>query len=503
MRSKKALANIIASFALQLTTALCGLAVPRLIIGTFGSGINGLGSSISQFLHYIVLLEAGVGGVMRAALYKPLADKDIDSISSIIKASENFFRKVAYIYIGYLLILSISYPKLVNKDFDYLFTLSFVLIIGISTFFQYYFGISYQVLLQADQRQYISSAMQIITTIINTIAIVVLVISGANIHIVRLGSSFIFLLKPILLSVYVKRKYKIKKNAIADNNAIKQRWDGLGHHIAYLIHNNTDIAVLTVFANIREVSVYSVYYMVVMSIEKIVTTFSTGLEAAFGNMIAKDEKQALNRNFRIFEFSSFTLTTVLFTSTALLILPFISLYTKGITDANYFRPMFAYVLIASIAVYCIRIPYHAVVYAAGHYKQTRNGAFAEALINVVLSVVLVQLWGIVGVAVGTLAAMLFRTIQYAIYLSKSIIKRSIWVFIKRFVICVCTVILIIIIVGQLPHMAINTYIDWIVYAVIVTIIAFIITFTVGMLFYYNDIKNLYLVFKRIVKKEGN
>lgn len=501
MRSKKALINIIASFALQLTTALCGLIVPRLIIGTFGSGVNGLGSSISQFLHFIVLLEAGVGGVMRAALYKPLADKDIDSISSIIKAAENFFKKVAYIYLGYLLILSIFYPKLVNKDFDYLFTLSYVLILGTGTFFQYYFGISYQVLLQADQRQYISSAMQIITTIVNTITIVVLVMSRANIHIVRLGSSFIFLLKPILLSVYVKRKYKIKKNAIADNKAIKQRWDGLGHHIAYLIHNNTDMVVLTIFANIKEVSVYSVYYMVVSSIEKIVTTFSTGLEAAFGNMIAKDEKQALDRNFRIFEFSSFTLTTVFFTSTALLILPFISLYTKGITDANYFRPLFAYLLVAAIAIYCIRIPYHAVVLAAGHYKQTRNGAFAEALINIVISVILVKIWGVIGVAVGTLVAMVFRTVQYAIYLSKNIIKRSIWIFIKRFIIYACAVALIII-VGRLPHMAINTYMDWIVYAAIVTIIDFIITFVIGMLFYFNDIKDLYLVFKRIVKKAG-
>lgn len=502
MRSKKALIIIITSFAQQLTTALCGLIVPRLIISTFGSGVNGLGSSISQFLYYIVLLEAGVGGVIRAALYKPLADKDIDSISSIIKASESFFRKVAYIYLGYLLILSISYPKLVNNDFDYLFTLSFVLILGISTFFQYYFGISYQILLQADQRQYISIAMQIITTIINTITIVILVKVGSNIHIVRLGSSFIFLLKPILLSIYVKRKYKIQKNAIADNDAIKHRWDGLGHHIAFLIHNNTDVTVLTLFANIREVSVYTVYYMVVSSIEKIVTTFTTGLEAAFGNMIAKGEKEALDRNFKIFEFSSFTLTTIFFTSTALLIIPFISLYTKGITDVNYYRPTFAYVLIAAVAVYCIRIPYNAVVLAAGHYRETRNGAFAEAFINVVLSVILVNFWGIVGVAVGTLAAMLFRTVQYAYYLSNSIIKRSNWIFIKRLAICACTVLLIIIIVGKLLHIAINTYMDWVIYAAIVTTIAFLVTFTVGMLFYFNDIKNLYLVFKRIVKREG-
>ena len=81
----------------------------------------------------------------------------------------------------------------------------------------------------------------------------------------------------ILFNVYVNRKYQIEKNVEPDNNAIKQRWDGLGHHIAYLLHNNTDITILTLFANIKEVSVYSVYYMVVSEvIKKLTVTFSTG-----------------------------------------------------------------------------------------------------------------------------------------------------------------------------------------------------------------------------------
>ena len=94
--------------------------------------------------------------------------------------------------------------------------------------------------------------------------------------------------------------------------------------------------------------------------------------------------------------------------------------------------MFAYVLTLAEAIYCIRIPYHSVVLAAGHYKETRNGAFVEAFINIVISIILVRENGpFIGVAIGTIAAMLFRTTQYAVYLSKNIIKRSILVFIKR------------------------------------------------------------------------
>ena len=96
--------------------------VPRLIIGTYGSSINGLISSITKFLGYIVLLEAGVGGVVRAALYKPLADKDIDSISRIIKATEQFFKIIGLIFLGYLLVIAIIFPSITSKDFSPFFT---------------------------------------------------------------------------------------------------------------------------------------------------------------------------------------------------------------------------------------------------------------------------------------------------------------------------------------------------------------------------------------------
>ena len=119
MRSKKALANIIISLLYQFVAVICGLIVPRLIISTFGSSVNGLLSSITRFLGYIVLLEAGVGGVVRAALYKPLAEKSINSINRIIKATEKFFKIIGLIFLGYLLVIAIIFPSIISNDFGY------------------------------------------------------------------------------------------------------------------------------------------------------------------------------------------------------------------------------------------------------------------------------------------------------------------------------------------------------------------------------------------------
>jgi len=501
MRSKKALINIIVSLILQGVSIVCGLIVPRLIITTYGSSVNGLIASINQFLGYIVLLEAGVGGVVRAALYKPLANNDINSTSAIIKATERFFKKVACIFILYLLLLSFVFPYVVNSEFNTFFTAGLVLIIGISTFFQYYFGLSYQVLLQADQKRYVTSILQIATMIINAALIIILIRFGTSIHAVKLGSSMIFVLRPILLNRYVNKKYKIVRDSEPDNESIKQRWDGLGHHIAFLLHDNTDIALLTIFANIREVSVYSVYYMIVCSMRGLTATFASSIEAAFGNMIANDEKAALNKNFRLFEFCNFSITTILFTSTAILILPFILLYTSEVKDVNYYRPVFAYILIAAEAVYCIRSPYNSVVLAAGHYKQTRNGAFIEAAINIILSIILVNYFGIEGVAIGTLSAMLFRTIQYEAYLSKNILNRSIFEFIKRIIVYSLAAILIIVVINLLPTKVIDSFTAWIVYAVEVVFIASLITFITDGLFYLDEMKNVLSIIKRIFKKK--
>src|SRR5690606_37451950 len=115
-------------------------------------------------------------------------------------------------------------------------------------------------------------------------------------------SSSIYILRPLIINIYVKRKYNLIKNSSPDNEAIKQRWDGLGHHIAFFLHRNTDIVVLTLFTNIKLVSVYSIYYMVVSGVQRLINSFSAGIESAFGNIIAKGEYDSLARNFRVSQF---------------------------------------------------------------------------------------------------------------------------------------------------------------------------------------------------------
>ena len=94
MRKKKLIWNTISSLVFQITTIICGFILPHLILHHFGSSINGLVNSITQFLAVITFLELGVGAVVQSSLYKPLADKDNEAISKIIVSANRFFRNI-------------------------------------------------------------------------------------------------------------------------------------------------------------------------------------------------------------------------------------------------------------------------------------------------------------------------------------------------------------------------------------------------------------------------
>lgn len=105
-RSTRAKRNIVVSLAAQIVSLLCGFVVPRLMIGAYGSEAYGATSSIVQFLAYITLLEGGIGGVARAALYKPLAENSQTAVSAVMMELQHFFRIVAFVFLGYVLVLA-------------------------------------------------------------------------------------------------------------------------------------------------------------------------------------------------------------------------------------------------------------------------------------------------------------------------------------------------------------------------------------------------------------
>lgn len=495
MRKKKLALNTMSSFVFQICTIVCGFIVPRLILKNYGSEVNGLVNSITQFLSIISFLELGVGTVIQSSLYKPLADKDSIRISKIVVSGQKFFSTIARILLVYVIVLMGIYPIIAKQRFGFIYTATMIAVLSISSFAQYYFGIVNRLLLTADQRGYVSYNTQTGTLVLNTIACYILIQSGATIHIVKLVTSLIYVLRPIYLSFYVRRHYKINWKIQYDEEPIKQKWNGVAQHVASVVLDGTDNIVLTVLAGLEAVSIYSVYNLILSGIKQLFLSTTNGVQSLIGELWARQELDKLKNFFGWVEWSLHTGTTFIFGVTSILILPFIKVYTDGITDVDYIQPMFAILIIAAHAGHCLRLPYNIMILAGGHYKQTQNNYVIAAIINIVISIVTVKIWGLVGVAIGTLIAMGYQTIWMAKYDSQNLIKWPFKNFLKQITIDCFTIFLLYLCV-RLPVLekfflmkAVN-YFSWAILAMKVSIMGLIIVVIVNSFFYTKYIKKL-------------
>lgn len=483
----KVLKNTIAAFINEIITFIVGIIIPKLIISFYGSEINGLVNSITQFLGFISLCELGIGAVIKANLYKPLAKKDTYELSAVLKSAQKFFRKIAYILVVYVGILVIIYPRVVNSSFNNLFTASLILIISISTFAQYYFGIIYQLLLNANEQAYIQLYTNCSTLSISTIISVILIYNGATIHVVKLVGALFFVTRPIIMKCYVDRHYNIDYRVRYKHEPIKQKWNGIAQHLATQVQDSTDIAILTLFANLSDVSIYSVYNMIVKGVMQLIYTVNAGVSARIGRQIADADNVKLMKTFLSFEWAMHTASTMLFLVTGIMIIPFVAIYTQGVSDANYIIPPFAIMISICGALRCIQLTYNIVIQAAGHFRQTQFAAILEPFINICISLLMVRRFGLIGVTFGTIVSLTYRAIYLITYLRNNILKINIKLTIKQFLVdllivaCVC-------ILRCFFTIEPNGFYSWILYALVVFLVVSLISLVINYIFYKNRVE---------------
>ena len=194
------------------------------------------------------------------------------------------------------------------------------------------------------------------------------------------------------------------------------------------------------------------------------------------------------------------ITTFLFTVGGLLLTPFVLLYTSSITDANYDQPIFGIILLIAEAVFCLKEPYVNLSYVANKFKVIRKHAFIEAGINIVVSLLLVRPLGLIGIAVGTLAGMTYRTIYHVIFAKQHLIHRPTRFFFGKVIVfglasLVCC--LICCFIAPINDLSVG---NWLICAIEYSAVMLVILLIVSAVFYRNDLGMISGVFKRFKKK---
>lgn len=493
MRTKKLVFNTISSWIYEVLAIISSLILPRVFLAFYGSEVNGLVQSITQFLSIISFMQLGIGAVIQASLYKPLVNGDNEEISRVITSANNFFRKIGLVLIVYSIVLIFIYPRITHNVFCYRDVALLIFAISLNLFVQYYFGLVDTILLIADQKGYINYCGSMISLIFSTVVCVILIYAGCSIQSVKIVSSFILLIKPIYNRIYINKHYSINRRMTYSGEPIKQKWNGIAQHVSSVVLDNTDTIVLTMFSTLSNVSIYGVYHMVIYGVKTLFTSVSNGIEAILGELWARNNKQELSDFFEWVEWAIHNLVILIFGCTGTLIVPFVMLYTQGINDANYNQFEFAVLIVLAHALHCIRLPYHMMIKASGRFKETQSNYFIAAIINLLVSIITVKLMGLIGVAIGTFIAMLYQTVWMAVYNSKNIFNRSIKMFIKLIMLDSLNVIIAVWIMFMLPMQA-NTIIKWIFSAVIVFIIWTFIILVTNSIFYKDKV---HLLIKKI------
>lgn len=424
MKRKDFLKNIVTGFVGQLIAIVMGMIIPRIMISSYGSDVNGVVSTTVQVFSYLALLEAGIGQSARIALYKPIADRDNEKISMIFLSAESYFRRITLYYGIGVIVISLIVPYIMKSDMPHLTILSVFFLEGMSGVISFYYVQTPTILLNVDGKGYINNYVTLSNKIIGYLAKITLASLGVSIVIVQFSFFIITVLKVVFYRVYVKKKYFwIARRKTPDMNLLKDKNSYLITEIAWTIFSSTDMMVLSFFVSTKLSSVYSIYSLIYGSINLLLNAVGGSILYILGQIYYKNRNQyeevhdAMNTIF-------IGTTTILMSVSYVLIIPFVRLYTKGVADVDYVYDqlplMFSLVQLLSWSRYVNGN----LTGLAGYAKSTSYISLAEAVINMVLSIVLVQKYGITGVLFATVIALPIKVI-WCIYISdKKVLHRS-------------------------------------------------------------------------------
>lgn len=422
-RSKAFVSNTVATALYQVTLIVSGLVIPRFVIAHYGSESNGLVTSLMQFVSTFTLVEAGISAAAVFALYQPLADKEWLSVSKVVSAARRFYNSAGFIFVGLVLVLALVYPLYVTGlELNWWQVGILVFALGASGFLDFFTLSKYRALLTADKKTWIIQLASTLYLVLNTLVIALLSVLGVHLVVVFVVAVLPTFVRAGILMLYCRRAYpEVAFHAPSEDVSLHQRWDALFLQVQAALQQGAPVMIATlVLRDLTAVSVFSIYMLVYMGCQRLANIVGTGLQAVFGEVMIKGQKEVLQRSYREYEIIVHGLTAVICGVAFAQIIPFIDLYTAGITADNYTYPLLGALVTANIYFYQIKTPQGLMVIAAGHFKETRWRTAIQSAILIIGSVVLGAFFGFYGVICGVIISNIYRSVDLYIYVSRRI-----------------------------------------------------------------------------------
>lgn len=423
-KKRKFFINFFTGLFTQFIILVLGLIVPRIVLTHYGSDTNGLLTTVTQIFTYMALLEAGISQAATNALFKPLKQNNQDNVNSILSSAQFQFRKISIFYAIGVIALSFVLPFVLKTSINYWTIFGVVLFEGLTNVVSFYFVNSWTCLLNADGKNYVVNIINFIGRLLCYLIKICLAIFAVNIAMIEIGYFLISLVKLLAFYLYFRKYYPDLKNIRnKDFQKFSDKKYYLISEISSVVFQSTDIILISIFLSTALSSVYSIYNLVFVSL-------STLLNGAFYattyvlNQAYIDDLEKYKKVHNIFNSVFMSIMCVFVCVSYFLIIPFVKLYTNGVTDIDYINSSFPLLFGIITLVSWSRYVPNNLMGISGHAKENAIISIIEASANIVVSLILINFLGISGVLIGTLVSLPIRVVGLNVISEKRILKRS-------------------------------------------------------------------------------
>ena len=429
-RVQSAAKNIAFGYIGNLTTQLLGFILRTVFISYLGDTLNGINDLYTGILSVLSLAELGVGTALNYSLYGPVARKDYEKIKSYMQLYKKAYRVIGLVIAVIGLAISPFLPYLVKQPqgvsvrdltlyyFIFLFN-------TVSTYFVAY---KYS-LVYAEQKNYIQTNTITITKMITVTLQIAVIVTTRNFYLYLLTAAAVELIQKIFISWYLNRLYpylkdkNVKKLSKEETGEVVTKTKALVFHkVGDVARLQTDSMIISAFINVTLVGFVGNYNMILNSVANFVNIIFNSVLSSFGNLIATESKEKQYSVFKVYRFFACWIYGFSAVGFFLLLTPFIVIW-QGPEK-----------VLAAGAVACILIDYYfkgdRIVLsnfktAAGVFEQDKYLALIQGVVNLILSIVLVQKIGLVGIYIGTIVSGLIANITKPFIIYKVCFEKSV------------------------------------------------------------------------------
>ncbi|RDW20414.1 lipopolysaccharide biosynthesis protein [Oceanobacillus chungangensis] len=409
MRIQNSLNNMIFGISGQIISLVMGFVVRTVFIYTLGIEYLGVDGLFTSILLMLSLANLGFDTAMIYSLYKPLAENDTYKIQALMNLYKKAYRIIGLIVLTIGLSLLPFLPFLMNGDTN-IKNINLIYILFLLQSATSYYFVYKQSIIIADQRNHVISKIHSIFTIISNIPLIILLLTTRN-YIAVLSTQVVF---RIIENAYIANKanklypfLKESNNASLAKEDRKLFYENLYslflYKISGVIINGTDNIIISIFAGITWVGIYSNYLLIISTISTLISYLFHSITASVGNLNVKESKEKKYFIFRVINFANFWIYGFCAICLWNLINPFISLWL----GEQYLLDMFiVFAIILSFYTAGMQNATTTFRETTGLFKKGKYRPLIAAGLNIIVSIVLIKFIGIAGVFLGTVISRL-------------------------------------------------------------------------------------------------